>query len=82
MTRTFAVIATMGALAIGAEALAVNSASPSTLARRQLADCVTRQMSASKTISYNEATKACKDQLKSRKDSVAANNATKPIAAR
>jgi hypothetical protein len=75
-------IVTMGALVVGAQALAVNWTSSSTLTRRQLADCMTKRMSASKTISYNEAAKVCKDQLKSQKDSMAANNATKPITAR
>jgi hypothetical protein len=33
-------------------------------ARHQLAACMTKRMSASKTLSYNEATKVCKAQLR------------------
>jgi hypothetical protein len=51
--------------------------SPS-LARRQLAECMSRRMSANHLLSYNDAAKACKDQLKNRKDT-AANVSPKPV---
>jgi hypothetical protein len=39
--------------------------------RHQLAICMNRQMSASRTISYNEATAVCKAQLKAKAPTLA-----------
>ena len=39
--------------------------------RRQLALCMNRQMSASRTISYNEATAVCRAQLKAKAPTLA-----------
>ena len=39
---------------------------------------MTKQMSASRTISYNEATKVCKDLIKSQNGSIVASNEAKP----
>jgi hypothetical protein len=80
MNRTLAIIAMTGTILMGSPAPAVNSMSPSALVRRQLAVCMTKHMSADRTLSYNEATKMCKDQLKSRTDTMAAANVTKPVA--
>lgn len=33
-------------------------------AKRHMVDCMNRQMTASRTLSYNEASRICKDQLK------------------
>jgi hypothetical protein len=82
MNGTLTRIAMTGMVFAGVQAFAVNPTLQSTPKRRQLMDCMTKQMSASRTISYNEAAKVCKDQLKSRNDSVAVNNVTKPVAAR
>jgi hypothetical protein len=82
MNRTLAAIGMMGAVLVGAQAHAVNPTPQSTLNRRQLMDCMTKQMSASRTISYNEATKVCRNQLKLQNDSLAVNNTAKPVAAR
>jgi hypothetical protein len=37
--------------------------SPAAMARRQLNDCMSKRMAASKTLLYNEATKICKERL-------------------
>jgi hypothetical protein len=47
--------------------------------KRQLADCMTRRMYADRTLSYNDAAKACKDQLRGRKTDAALNNTPKPV---
>jgi hypothetical protein len=46
--------------------------------RRQLADCMWKRMSASRTVSYNEASKACKDRLRGNKTDAALSNTTLP----
>ncbi len=47
--------------------------------RRQLADCMTRRMYANRTLSYNDAAKACRDQLRGPKTDAALNHAPKPV---
>lgn len=43
------------------------------LAKHQLSECMSRRMSASKTVSYNEAMRACKQQLQPPKETLASN---------
>jgi hypothetical protein len=43
--------------------------------KRQLIGCMNKQMSASRTISYNEATKLCKDLMKTASEVVARSDA-------
>ena len=57
-----------GLLMLGVHA--ADAASPTSPSRRQLSGCMTKQMTASRTISYNEASKVCKDQLKSQNDAL------------
>ena len=45
---------------------------------RELANCMMRRMSANRLLSYNDAAKACKSLLKTRKDT-AANVSSKPV---
>ena len=52
---------------------------PPQYSKRQLADCMTRRMYANRTLSYNDAAKACKDQLRGTKTDAALNNAPKPV---
>jgi len=70
------------ALLTGSEALAAAAISQSVLARRQLSVCMTKQMLASRTLSYYEATKLCKERLKSQADALTARNEGKPANAR
>jgi hypothetical protein len=77
MNRIIPLFAVTIALLIEVRALA-DPVSPPTN-RRQMISCMTKQMAANKAISYNEATKLCKDQLKSQSGSVAINNAGKPV---
>ncbi|MDP8984990.1 MAG: hypothetical protein M3N97_08080 [Pseudomonadota bacterium] len=46
--------------------------------KRLLIACMTKHMSASKTLSYNEATRVCKAQLRSQ-DAALASSAVKPM---
>ncbi len=78
----------MTGLLIGAQALAVDSTGQPTMSKRQLiaqmVGCMRKQMSANNTISYNEAMKACKDQISKQTDNsasrtlVASDTLTKP----
>ena len=88
MNRIFSVVAMTGVMLVGARALAVDSVSQSTMSKRQLiaqmVGCMRKQMSANNTISYNEAMKACKDQISKQTDNsasrtlVASDTLTKP----
>jgi hypothetical protein len=87
MNHVFTAIAMTGLL-IGAQALAVDSTGQPTMSKRQLiaqmVGCMRKQMSANNTISYNEAMKACKDQISKQTDNsasrtlVASDTQTKP----
>jgi hypothetical protein len=46
--------------------------------RRQLAACMNRQMAASRTISYNQATTVCKERLKVKAPTLASSVQAKP----
>jgi hypothetical protein len=62
-------VALTGVLA-GAQALAADASTQnaSVLNKRQMVGCMTRRMSSSRTVSYNDAKKACTAQLKSQAD--------------
>jgi hypothetical protein len=87
MNHVLTAIAMTGLL-IGAQALAVDSTDQPTMSKRQLiaqmVGCMRKQMSANNTISYNEAMKACKDQISKQTDNsasrtlVASDTLTKP----
>ena len=57
---------------VGTRARAVDSTSQSTMSKRQtiaqIVDCMRKRMSADKSRSYNEAMKACKDQIHKESD--------------
>ena len=65
-------IALTAVIAVGAQAHAVDSTSQSTTSKyqtiAQLVGCMRKRMSANKDRSYNEAMKACKDQMNKESD--------------
>jgi hypothetical protein len=65
MIRRGTLFALVGAAGLGIQAMAVDLTRPVS-PRRQLTVCMNKQMSASRTISYNEATAVCKAQLKAK----------------
>ncbi len=69
-------------LGLTGQLLAADSPSQASLNRRQLASCMTKQMNASRTISYNDAAKVCKLQQKSQNGNLAVNNAPPPARSR
>jgi hypothetical protein len=72
-----------GAMLICTEALADDSTTHSRNSRRQIADCIIKRMSANRMVSFNEATRACKDLAKAQDDNeLASNTPPKPISGR
>lgn len=65
-----------------ATAMPATTASQSVIARRQLSDCMTKQMLANKTLSYYAASKLCKARLKSQADALTSRNEARPANAR
>lgn len=72
MNRVVPIIALTSVMFVGAQAHAVDSTSQSTMSKRQMivqiVDCMKKRMSADKSHSYNEAMKACKDQINRESD--------------
>jgi hypothetical protein len=71
MNRALLTSVIVGVASMSVQAMAVDSISHPVSPRHQLMACMTKRMSASKTISYNEATKVCKAQLKSQNPALA-----------
>jgi len=65
-------IAVTSAIFAGEQAFAVDSISQPTMSKRhmivQIVGCMKKRMSANKAILYNEAAKACKDQINKQSD--------------
>jgi hypothetical protein len=64
MYRASTVIAMTSMLFVGAQAFSDHPPSHAAMNRRQIINCMSKQMAANKSISYNDAAKTCKDQLK------------------
>ncbi len=77
MYRVLTVIAMTGMIFVAAHALAGNSRSQAAMNRRQVAECMSKRMSADKAISYNQAAKVCKDQAKKQNGQLALSTPTK-----
>ena len=69
----------IGSLAASAASYAQEPNSEASISKRQIASCMSRRMAADRLLSFNDAAKVCKDQLKSRKTDTAANVAPKPV---
>ncbi len=65
-----------GSLILGAQTLAARPESSAVIAKQQLHECMSKRMSADRSLSYNEAMRVCKERLQQPKD-LASNN---PIA--
>ncbi len=70
MTRVLVVIVMSAAMFVSAKANAADTITQPAMSKRQMiaqvANCMRKRMSASKLISFNEAARACKDQLNNR----------------
>jgi hypothetical protein len=63
-----------GSLMLGAQTIGAQPESPALMAKRQLSECMTKRMSANKTLSYNDAMRACKERVQAPKDTLASIN--------
>jgi hypothetical protein len=76
MNRVVTVIALSGVIFLDSQALAVDDPSQSKMSKRQMIaqviSCMKKRMSADRSTSYNEAMKACKDQVNRENDTLAA----------
>jgi hypothetical protein len=71
MKHVITVMGFGGLMLMGAQAVAAPPPSQSTLVKRHLMECMTKRMSANRTLSYNDARKGCKERLQPAKDEVA-----------
>jgi hypothetical protein len=75
MNRLLTIVAATGVIFAGAQALAADSVRQSTMSKRQvivqIVGCMKKRMAANKSSSYNEAMKACKEQINKEGDTLA-----------
>lgn len=55
-------------LLIGAQTVSAQPERPAVLAKHQLSECMSKRMSANRSLSYNDAMRACKERLQPPKD--------------
>jgi peroxiredoxin family protein len=76
MNRAVMFVALSGVILLDRQALAVDEAGQSKMSKRQMVtqvvSCMKKRMSADRSTSYNEAMKACKDQVNRENDALAA----------
>jgi hypothetical protein len=76
MNRVVIVFTVIGVVLLGSQALAADEAGQSKMSKRQMVaevvSCMKKRMSADRNTSYNEAMKACKDQVNRENDTLAA----------
>jgi hypothetical protein len=70
MRQFVAAVSLFGVLS-AAQATADQPASQSVLLKRQINGCMTRRMGADKTLSYNDAMRACKERIQPAKEAMA-----------
>ena len=65
----------VGAMLTCAQAANAQPQSRAVMAKHQLTECMSKRMAADRALSYNQAMRACKDQLQPPKDTLASNDA-------
>ena len=55
-------------ISLGAQTVCAQPERPAVIAKRQLSECMTKRMSANRSLSYNDAMRACKERLQPPKD--------------
>lgn len=64
---------TCNSLLIGAQTVSAQPERPAVIAKHQLSECMTKRMSANRSLSYNDAMRACKERLQPPKDLASVN---------
>jgi hypothetical protein len=75
MKRSIKAIA-CSSLILGARIVGAQPESAAIIAKHQLSECMSKQMSANRSLSYYDAMRACKQRLQPPKDTLAAINPT------
>jgi|HubBroStandDraft_2_1064218.scaffolds.fasta_scaffold21999_2 hypothetical protein len=75
MKRSLKAIA-CGSLIVAAQVVGAQPQSAAVIARHQLSECMSKQMSADRSLSYNDAMRLCKQRLQPPKDTLASINPT------
>jgi hypothetical protein len=75
MKRSLRAIA-CGSLILGAQVVGAQPESAAIIAKHRLSECMSKQMSASRSLSYNDAMRACKLRLQPPKDTLASISST------
>ena len=66
--KSFLMAITCSSLLIGAQTLSAQPERPAVLAKHQLSECMSKRMSANRSLSYNDAMRACKERLQPPKE--------------
>jgi hypothetical protein len=66
--KSFLMAITWSSLLIGAQTVSAQPERPAVLAKHQLSECMAKRMSANRSLSYNDAMRACKERLQPPKD--------------
>jgi hypothetical protein len=69
-------VAVISMVLAGSQALAVDLSNPSIVNKKLMTSCMTKRMLANRAVSYNDAKKACTDQLKAQNAGLASNPST------
>jgi hypothetical protein len=72
--KRFLTVLAASSLMLGAQTISALPQSPAVIAKRQLSECMTKRMAADKSLSYNDAMRACKERLQPPKDTLASIN--------
>jgi hypothetical protein len=75
MKRSLKAVA-CGSLIVAAQVVGAQPQSAAVIARHQLSECMSKQMSADRSLSYNDAMRLCKQRLQPPKDTLASINPT------
>jgi hypothetical protein len=66
--KVFLQAVAFSSLMLGAQTAGAQPESAAVIAKHQLIECMTKRMSANRTLSYNDAMRACKERLQPPKD--------------
>jgi hypothetical protein len=69
--RQFITAMAGGLILLGSAAVSAQPQNAAVIAKRQLSECMTRQMAANKAVSYNAALRVCKERLQPPKETLA-----------
>jgi hypothetical protein len=66
--KSFLMAIACNSLLFGAQTVGAQPEKPAIIAKHQLSECMSKRMSADRSLSYNDAMRACKERLQPPKD--------------